>query len=163
MGPLVSSIRDAVCWSGPAIINLFTLGRIEERLLGDAFDISGLRPEGLEVFRLHSEPDVRELIVWEYDLTFDDISEDLIPYLMLCLERASVGAGGVAWLAFEGSFHFEHLFAEDVAEYIYGYCMPGGEPVVVWENDILKSSGWKRCISDVRSVVDEDFLRGDPM
>lgn len=162
MGPLVSSIREAVCWSGPAIINLFTLGRIEECLHEETFDISGVRPEELEIFRLHTELGARELIVWEYDLTFRDISEDLIPYLLLCLERASADADGVAWLAFEGSFHFDHLFTADIAEQIYGYCTPGGEPVVVWDSEILKSGRWKRRIGDVKFAMDRGFLRDDP-
>ncbi|MEU5992339.1 hypothetical protein ABZ806_25495 [Spirillospora sp. NPDC047418] len=158
----MSSIRDAVCWSGPAVINLFTLGRTKECLQEEAFNISGERPEELEIFQMHSDLNAKELIVWEYDLTFHDVSQDSIPYLLLCLERASAGANGVAWLAFEGSFHFEHLFTEDIADQIYGYCMTGGEPVVVWDGEVLKSGGWKRRISEVKSALDSGFLRDDP-
>jgi hypothetical protein len=162
MGPLVNSVREAICWSGPAVINLFTLGRVEEPLQEGAFDISGVRPEGLETFRMRPGSGMSELISWEYDLTFSGISESIIPYLLLCLESTSTHADGVAWLAFEGSFHFDHLFTEDVAEQIYGYCVIGSEPVVIWDGEILKSGRWKRRISDVKYFVDRSFMQDDP-
>jgi hypothetical protein len=154
----VSSIRDAVCWSGPAVIIIFTLGRVEECLQRATFDFSGVRPKELDIFRMHPDQGMKELIVWEYDLTFDDISQDLVPYLLQCLQKACTDADGVAWSAFEGAFHFDHLFTEDVAGQIYGYCMAGGDPVMTWDAETLKSDRWKRCISDVRSAVDRDFL-----
>jgi hypothetical protein len=103
----------------------------------------------------------KKMIIWEYDLTFHDISQEFVPYLMQCLQKACAGADGVAWLGFEGSFHFDHLFTEDIADQIYGYCMAGGEPVVVWDSELLESDRWKRCISDVKYAVDRDFLLRD--
>ncbi|MET8004301.1 hypothetical protein [Nonomuraea glycinis] len=107
---------------------------------------------------MRPEPGTKELIVWEYDLTFNDIDQDLVPYLLQCLQKACTHADGVAWSAFEGAFHFDHLFAEYIAGQIYGYCVVGGDPVMVWDGETLESDQWKRCISDVRSTVDRDFL-----
>lgn len=157
-GPLVSSIRDAVCWSGPAVIIIFTLGRVEDCLQKATFSFSGVRPEGVEIFRMHPQQGMKGLIVWEYDLTSNDIDQRLVPYLRQCLKKACTDADGVAWSAFEGAFHFDHLFTEDVAEQIYGYCMSDSDPVVVWHSETLESDRWKRCISDVRLAVYRDFL-----
>src|SRR5688500_1209593 len=103
MGNLVSSIREAVGWSGPAVVIIFTLGRVEECLQSGTFEISGVCPEEFDIYRMHPESDVNRMIVWEYDLTFRDISQEFVSYLMQCLRKACAGADGVAWLGFEGS------------------------------------------------------------
>ncbi len=41
-----------------------------------------------------------------------------------CLRRAC-GAGVVAWLGFEGSFHFSKLLTPDIANLVYGVCASG--------------------------------------
>ncbi|MFB4317446.1 hypothetical protein [Actinomadura sp. 21ATH] len=153
----MTSTREAVCWGGPAVVTLFTLGRVEECLREDAFEIPGMRPDEIDIIRMRPEPDVKEVAVWEYDLVFHDVDQDIASYLLQCLPRVCAGAEGVAWSAFEGSFHFDHLFTDDVAEQIYGYCMAGEEPAVAWEDEIRKSSGWKRRISDARSAVERRF------
>lgn len=71
--------------------------------------------------------------------------------------RVGVHAERITWLTFEGAFHFDHPFTDDIADQIYGYCVPAAEPVVVWDHEILKSERWKREISEVRSVLDRDF------
>ncbi|MFH8937369.1 hypothetical protein [Streptomyces griseosporeus] len=158
----MASIEEAVCWSGPAVFVLCTLGRAEARLPKGAFDVSGMRPDRVEVFRLASDCWAPGVVVWEYDLGFDDAGQGFVPYLTQCLRTASLGAEGIAWLAFEGTFHFDHLFTEDVAEHIYGYCVPGGEPRVTWDHDVLKGEGWRRAVAEVRAVLEDAFPAAGP-
>ncbi|WP_329064067.1 hypothetical protein [Streptomyces sp. NBC_01429] len=153
----MSSLKEAICWSGPAVVILFTLGRAESSLLESEFETPGMRPDEVERFPVSAEEGGRQAVVREYDLTFQDADQDFAPYLRTCLRKASAHAEGIAWLAFEGAFHFDHLFTEDVADQIYGYRVPGGDPVVAWDSAILKSDGWKQEIGEVRSVLDSAF------
>ncbi|MDI5912013.1 MULTISPECIES: hypothetical protein [Streptomyces] len=154
----MSSLQEALTWSGPAVVVLFTLGRAESPLAEGAFDLA--RPDDVGVFPVSTESWDRHAVVQAYDLTFEEgrlDDPDLPGLLRECLRKASVHAEGIAWLTFEGAFHFDHLFTDDIADQIYGYCVTGEEPVVVWDREIMKSDRWKREIREVRSVLDRDF------
>ena len=102
----------------------------------------------------------RQAVVQAYDLTVGDgcLDDPEFPgFLRECLRKVSAHAEGIAWLTFEGAFGFDHLFTDDIADQIYGYCVTGDEPVVVWDLEIMKSDRWKREIREVRSVMDRDF------
>ena len=156
----MSSLKDAITWSGPAVVILFTLGRVETPLDGAEFEISGVRPQEIERFEMSAEPQERRATVLEYDLTVAEESLDDPEFpgrLRECLRRAAAHAEGIAWLTFEGAFHFDHLFTSDIARQVYGYCVAGGEPVVVWDHETLESERWTREIGEVRSALDRDF------
>lgn len=153
----MNEIEEAVIWSGPAVISLFTLGASDYALRVEEFEMIGMKPNDVEMFRLGPDPEGQRGIVHEFDLTFDDSDHDFVPYLRECLKKASTEADGIAWLAFEGSFHYDHLFTRDAAEKIYGYCIPYGTPVAIWDGAILKSDQWKCEISEVHSFMDRAF------
>ncbi|MFF2995159.1 hypothetical protein ACFVTC_11340 [Streptomyces sp. NPDC057950] len=153
----MNDIEEAIRWSGPAVVVLFTLGTSESFLEENDFEVAGMKPDDVEPFRLGADPEGQRGVVQSYDLTFEDDDHDFVPYLRECLRRASAEAAGIAWLAFEGSFHYEHLFTDDVADKIYGYCVPGAAPVAIWDDAILKSDRWKCEIGEVRSVMERDF------
>ncbi|MFI0540575.1 hypothetical protein ACH3VS_17035 [Streptomyces sp. WSLK1-3] len=156
----MTSLKEAITWSGPAVVLLFTLGRRESDLDESQFDLLGTRPDGVALFPVSTESWDRQAVVQAYDLTFEEerVDDPELPgYLRECLRKASEHAEGIAWLTFEGAFHFDHLFADDIADQVYGYCLAGSEPVVVWDREIMKSDRWKREIREVRSVLDRDF------
>ncbi|MBV7700079.1 hypothetical protein [Streptomyces sp. TRM70350] len=153
----MSSLKEAITWSGPAVVILFTLGRAESSLGQEEFDVAGTRPDEVEIFPISPEPGGRKAVVREYDLTFHDVDQVAAPYLRQCLRKAAAHAEGIAWLAFEGAFHFDHLFTDDIADQIYGYCVTGEDPVVAWDHATLASDGWKQGIGEVRAVLDRAF------
>ncbi|MEU5047707.1 hypothetical protein [Streptomyces griseorubiginosus] len=156
----MTSLKEAITWSGPAVVLLFTLGRRESALDEDQFDLLGTRPDGVARYPVSTESWDRQAVVQAYDLTFEEgrVDDPELPgYLRECLRKASRHAEGIAWLTFEGAFHFDHLFADDIADQVYGYCVAGSEPVVVWDRGTMKSDRWKREIREVRSVLDRDF------
>ncbi|MEX1652015.1 hypothetical protein ABZ960_02365 [Streptomyces pseudovenezuelae] len=156
----MSSLKEALTWSGPAVVVLFTLGRATSALGEDAFDLLGTCPDEVGVFTVSTEAWDRDAVVLAYDLTFAEERLDdpgLPGCLRECLRKASERAEGIAWLTFEGAFHFDHLFTDDIADQVYGYCVAGDEPVVVWDHGTLKSNGWRRGIRDVRSALDRAF------
>jgi hypothetical protein len=158
----VSSLKEAITWSGPAVVILFTIGRVESPLREGEFDMWGTGPDEVGLYEMSSEPRERQATVREYDLTFEEDrldGPDFPAYLRECLRKASAHAEGIAWLTFEGAFHFDHLFTDDIADQIYGYCVAGDDPVVAWDRELMKSDGWKREIREVRSVLDRDFPR----
>ncbi|MFK4103877.1 hypothetical protein ACI2L1_28105 [Streptomyces sp. NPDC019531] len=156
----MSSLKEAITWSGPAVVLLFTAGRAGSRLPDDGFGVFDTPPDEVEFFEMSAEPGQGRAVVREYDLTFEEdrLDEPDFPgCLRECLRKASAHAEGIAWLMFEGAFHFDHLFTDDIADQVYGYCVAGGEPVVVWDRETMKSDRWKREIRGVRSVLDRDF------
>ncbi|MFF7644198.1 hypothetical protein [Streptomyces canus] len=156
----MTSLKEALTWSGPAVVVLFTLGRTESALAESAFDLVGTRPDGVDLFAVSTESWDRDAVVQAYDLTFEEdrLDDPELPgHLRECLRKASEHTEGIAWLTFEGAFHFDHLFADDIADQVYGYCVAGSDPVVVWDREIMKSDRWKREIREVRSVLDRDF------
>jgi hypothetical protein len=160
VGTVVTSLKEALTWSGPAVVVLFTLGRAESALAEGAFDLVGTRPDEVGHFPVSTESWDRPAVVQAYDLTFEEgrVDDPELPgYLRECLRKASEHAEGIAWLTFEGAFHFDYLFADDIADQVYGYGVAGSEPVVVWDREIMKSDRWKREIREVRSVLDRDF------
>jgi hypothetical protein len=74
-------------------------------------------------------------VVYEYDFDFDTLPVKLTPQLEACMSTACRNPGSVAWLAFEGSFHFDHLLTDDVAGQVYGLCAHGDVPLVVVEDE----------------------------
>ncbi|MGW3644580.1 hypothetical protein [Streptomyces sp. NPDC000878] len=154
------SLKDAITWSGPPVVILFTIGQADSRLDPGEFELSGTRPDEVGLYEMVSEPEEWEATVWEYDLTFEDdrLDDPYFPsYLREFLRKAAAHAEGIAWVTFEGAFHFDHLFTDDIADQIYGYCVAGDEPVVVWDREIMKSDQWKREIRETRSVLDRAF------
>ncbi|MFD6300748.1 hypothetical protein ACFWFU_38660 [Streptomyces sp. NPDC060235] len=153
----MNEIEEAVSWSGPAVIILFTLGSSDSTLQDDEFELSGMKPDNVYAFQLGPDPEGQRGTVQSYDLTFNDADHDFLSYLRACLQKASTEAEGIAWLGFEGSFHYDNLFTDEVADQIYGYCVPDGAPAAIWDDETLKSDRWKREIAEVRSVLERDF------
>jgi hypothetical protein len=86
-------------------------------------------------------------VVDEYDFDFQASPVNLTPQLESCLHTACRNPGSVAWLAFEASFHFDHLLADDVANQVYGLCAYGDVPlVVVDEGAELKAQSGQRMV-----------------
>lgn len=149
------TLTSAICWSGPALISLFVIGRDESPLVEGEFEVPGMRPDRVGVYDLRDEsPGACPSFVREYDLYFDDTSLDFAPYVETCLRRAASEQGAVAWAAFEGSFHFGHLLTDDVAEQIYGFCVHGGDPVVTWDRARLKSAEWTQRVREARAFLE---------
>jgi hypothetical protein len=74
-------------------------------------------------------------LVYEYNFEFEVLPKDLKKPLEACLRTACEHPGSVAWLAFEGSFHFDHILTESVADQIYGVCATGDSPLVVLDDE----------------------------
>ncbi|GAA4985222.1 hypothetical protein GCM10023334_115970 [Nonomuraea thailandensis] len=51
----------------------------------------------------------------------------------------------VAWLGFEGSFHFDHLLTADGAHQIYGVCSGGGPPELALEDEERRGERWREA------------------
>jgi hypothetical protein len=148
----------AISWSGVAVVNLFVIGRDEEPMAESDFEVSGMRPDRVEVFPLRDDSVWdRTATVREYDLVFDDPSAELGAYVEACLRRAGSPADTVAWAAFEGSFHFGHLLTDDIADQIYGLCVNGRDPVVIRDSGMLNSEGWRQQVRQARACLERAY------
>ncbi|MGW2274161.1 hypothetical protein [Streptomyces yangpuensis] len=151
----MSEVQEAICWSGPATVIVFVIGSGDTPLPRETFHLQGMAPDDFLPFPLQSAPEpLDRLGVVSYDLTFDDTALDLREYTRAVLRRLCADGRAVAWAAYEGSFHFDHLLTPDIAEQVYGYCVSGFEPVVEWDGDALRGDDWKRRIAEVRAAVD---------
>jgi len=105
---------------GPdAVLSLFLVGDAES--VSRPPRVSGpVPPREARSYHL-DDPDRRlgSRAAYEHDLIFDRVPGDLELVVASCLRSAIDGGAQVAWFAFEGSFHFDHLLARDIAPQVY--------------------------------------------
>ncbi|MEU9957797.1 hypothetical protein [Streptomyces sp. NPDC050982] len=149
------AIQDFLCWRGPASVNVFVLGAGSTPFPKETFHIAGLVPDRVLPFALMEPPeDIAALGLVSYDLDFEDTTLDLRAYTGAVLRRVCEGTRSVAWAAFEGSFSYDRLLTDPVADQVYGYCVSGSEPVVVWDVATLRSDDWRQRVAGARTALD---------
>lgn len=111
-----------------------------------AISIEGLAPPPVEVrtYLLEDERDVLAGYVWEYDVIYREVPADLQRVIRQCLQAAQSAGAHVAWFAFEGSFHFDHLLTKEIANQVYAVCDEEG--VSIASDDELDSKQWQTRI-----------------
>jgi hypothetical protein len=131
----LSRVLDAIHWDGTTpMVSLFLVTSAEEAPdLTTAWGVDA--PRQARAYRLEDDrPSATLPIVHEYDFEFETLPAGLEHDLKSCLHAACQRAGSVAWLAFEGSFHFDHILTTDVADQIYGICAFGDSALVVLDD-----------------------------
>ncbi|MBW4718929.1 hypothetical protein [Saccharothrix obliqua] len=112
------------------------------------FAVGPAVPDAVRVFALQEDEEAPVLAgsaVFEYDLTFEAPPADFAGYLAEVLRRVAVGAR-VAWLGFEGSFHFDDLLGEVAAPNLYGVVRPGGTPVLALTREERRGPAWLEVV-----------------
>ncbi|WP_128092276.1 hypothetical protein [Streptomyces resistomycificus] len=136
-------------------MNVFVLGAGSTPLPKEAFHLAGLVPDNVLPYVLMEPPqDIARLGLISYDLDFDDTSLDLRRFTREALRRVCEGRRAVAWAAFEGSFHYEELLTDQVAQQVYGYCVSGTEPTAEWDIATLRSEAWRFRVSEARAALE---------
>ncbi len=150
---LEDDVRAGIQWRSQPEICVFVATREAPPA---AVDFSGLDPPP-ETSPAYPLEDAEGLLpgwsVTELDLRFAEIPEPLARYLRDVLRTARDTTGGVVWLGFEGSFHFEHVLTPDVATSVYGVCAPGMPPQVAITRLELESEQWAAAVAAVRERV----------
>ncbi|MEU5275205.1 hypothetical protein AB0G87_02170 [Streptomyces asoensis] len=150
-----SSIHEALCWRGPLSVNVFVVGAGDTPLPDEAFRLAGLVPDAVLPYPLQEQPEaVRPLGLVSYDIDFDDTSLDLRAYTRAVLLRLCADTRSVAWAAFEGTFHYDELLGDRVADQIYGHCASRAEPAVAWDTEVLRGEEWRRGVAEARAALD---------
>lgn len=153
---MTGDVQDLLCWRGPVSVNVFVVGAGNAPLPREAFRLVGMVPDAVLAFPLLGQPErVERLGLVSYDIDFNDRSVDLREYTGAVLRRLCEGARAVAWAAFEGSFHYDRLLAGSVAHQVYGYCVSGGDAVVEWDSERLRSEAWRRGVGEAWGALDE--------
>ncbi len=122
----MSRLEDALTWSGSgAVVSVFVATPVGTDPALDLV-VGDIRPSSTSVFRLEQDPPRPwpRLDVDEFDAGFDALPAGLDDYVGTVLQRALDLGAVVAWCAFEGSFHFEHLLTDDVAQQVYAVAAP---------------------------------------
>ena len=129
----MSGLLDALSWSGrETVFSLFVaFARDESTRLSLQPDV-GSRPDTVRTYELE-EPVDRQfgLSFVEYDLTYNDPPPDLELVIRGWLQAATAAGALLAWFAFEGSFHFDHLLTPDIADQVYAIATPDGEELAL--------------------------------
>lgn len=146
----MGTIYDALTWSGSdAMLSMFIVIRGQE---APSLEMATERSTPTRVNRFWMEDELGILCggcaVFEYDAEFADVPDDLEAYLEVCL-REAIGHGAiVAWFAFEGSFHFEHLLTPEIAGQVYAVADNAG--IAITNDAQLKSEGWRARVAEAR-------------
>ncbi|MET4158145.1 hypothetical protein [Agromyces sp. PvR057] len=78
---------------------------------------------------------------FEYDLVFEAVPDDLESTVTAWLQAAIAAGAEIAWFAFEGSFHFEHVLTPDVASHVYAIADSTGVHLGL-DDDMRNSTNW---------------------
>jgi hypothetical protein len=122
----VSVVVDALGWDHASFMMSVYCVPLPRGMSDPDFDVPPTPPTSVKRYELiDDEPGASIPLVVEYDLVFAVLPDPLAPYLQECLRRVRDAGAQVAWLAFEGAFHFEHLLTRDIAHQVYGVCVTG--------------------------------------
>ncbi|MFD5428101.1 hypothetical protein [Streptomyces sp. NPDC127084] len=147
-------LLKALWWDDEeAVISLFAAAPSAEPF-DLTFDIDGCSPDRIATYHLEDvEHVLTGLKVVEYDLSFSALPAELGPYLEACLEQVCARGARVAWLGFEGSFHYDHLLMDSVARMLYGVAAQGQPTVLMLDDDLRAGSAWPRILDSYRSKL----------
>ncbi len=106
-------------------------------------------PNKVEIFPMEDVYGVLGgLQVIEYDALFCDVPAKLDLYLEQVLRSALSAGAVIAWCAFEGSFHFDHLLTPGIAPQVYAVADAAGAELAADED--LESQEWRRRLGEAR-------------
>jgi hypothetical protein len=150
----LSIVLDALGWSGSGYtVSVFVVTDSPAPPLL-RFETETVHPSLVRTYFLEDEERVLgESHTYEYDLNFTELPPELRSYLEECLRQACDGGAKLAWLGFEGSFSFDYLLADQVADQIYGVCTASGELLVALDDATLTSDSWKAELSRLRASL----------
>lgn len=146
------SVAEAITWDGRgATLLLFVVAA------ADAPTVHPVNHMWLpREVRTYDLEDAEELlggrVVRELDVRYDAVPEPLGDCVTAWL-RAAVGAGAeLAWFAFEGSFHFEHLLTPDIAGQVFGIADAGAIALAL-DDDHRKGPDWVAVLDRFRRAA----------
>ena len=149
----MSSLTEAVAWSGTdAMLCLFVAWSSPAPAVV-------VPPSGTaqpRMVRTYEPQDDESVLggrsIWEIDLIFNDVPEDIEPVVGGWPQSAIEAGGLVAWFGFEGSFDFEHILTADVAEQIYGVAVPGAVTLAT-DDRVRVSDSWTEQLEVARRAL----------
>lgn len=146
-------VAEAIQWSGTAaVVSMFVIsGAAELPDVGMAH--AGSVPTKVRRYRLEDDREPATVYpVHEFDAWLAEPPKALAEYLESCLMEALWSGGMVAWLGFEGTFHFEHLLTDEIAAHVYGVADVTGVSVALFGAD-RGSIGWRERVRACRSTL----------
>jgi hypothetical protein len=141
----VSRVREALNWSGSgSVLSLFAaFPKHEIRRLSFSSDEN---VQAVEEFLLEDPEGVLPNVeIVEYDFDCAELPANLDSFLRSTLHRAQQGGALVAWFGFEGSFHFDFLLVESIADQIFGVVDHRGIDLALLDEEIA-SPAWSQRI-----------------
>ncbi|MEU0094888.1 hypothetical protein [Kribbella sp. NPDC006257] len=144
----MSELVEAITWLGTeAVLCLFVVG--DAAVVSQAPVVSGVEaPRVVKSYYL-DDPDARlgGRVVYEHDLVFSAVPANLESLVRTWLDAAVDAGAELAWFAFEGSFHFDHLLTPDVADQVYGIADASGLATAL--DDAHRASDlWTRALEN---------------
>ena len=150
----MTAVEEALTWSGNgADVSVFVVTRAGAGVALDT-TVGDDRPQP-SVFPLDQDdpPSLPGLDVVEVDAHFGALPGDLAGYVTTLLQRALDGGAVVAWCAFEGSFHFDHLLTGDVADQVYGVASRSTGVRLALDDATRTGAGWRDVLGAARAPL----------
>lgn len=140
----------AVSWSGIDVtLSMFVISSRSEMPQFEPPELE-IGPDDLRRYELHDEAGaLGGRHVYEYDLVWKELPDDLVTVLTAGLLAALREGAGVAWFGFEGSFDFEYLLHPDVASQIYAVANPDVIRLAL-DDEYRCSSAWRDFLAEIR-------------
>ncbi len=153
----MSRFEDAISWlPGEVSLELFVVHGGASLTLAVPAHLT--QPQRVRVFPLEEEEGRHLLgarVCTEYGLLYTSVPAHVAEIVAAVLSEALALGSPVAWGAFEGSFHFDHLLTADIADQVYAVADASGVDLAL-DDDRRHSAPWAdRVASARRQIVDE--------
>ena len=147
----MTRLLEAIGWSGSGVtLSLFC---VFDALPAPDWDASvgSSVPRRRRMTILEDEAGVlAPRVVVSYDLEFAAAPSDLARYLREILKRVLDVGARIAWFGFEGSFDYQHLLTEDIADQIYAVATSAGQLWLALDDATLMSPEWRESVEQLR-------------
>lgn len=150
---MAGEVLDALCWRGPASVNVFVIGSGNTPLPEAAFHLDGMVPDAFFRSPCWSSPIRSSGPGW------CRTTSTFMTSPSICASTREQRFGGCARTCGRWPGRLSRgrsartNSSERVADQVYGYCVTGAEAVVEWDTAVLRSDEWRLGIAEARAAL----------
>lgn len=149
----MQGLTDAVSWSGNGATLILFAAFPDHVSPSYQQPMNTTQPKAIRTYVLEDPDDLLPgRRCQEYDLVFDRIPQDVEFIVTSWIEAVITAGGDFGWFAFEGSFNFNNILTEDVAQQIFAIGTSQGIELAL-EDHFRRGPDWATRLSQIREQL----------
>ena len=151
--PAMQGLTDALSWSGNAATLILFAAFPDHISPSYRQPMNATQPEAIRTYVLEDPDDLLPgRRCQEYDMVFDRIPPDLEFTVTSWIEAVITAGADFGWFAFEGSFNFNNILTEDVAQQIFAVGTSQGIELAL-EDHFRRGPVWAARLRQTRAQL----------